>query len=233
MDAIGTHRTPWSSLHHARDIGGAHLWRTLITTGCLLSALLVLIFAGSIAALDLRIAGELHAHSRPLMTGLMRVISISHGLTGISILSAALALYFASHGQRKWLVLLIIATPTGMLLNAALKLAFERVRPHFDDPLVLLYTYSFPSGHVAASTVFYAIIGGYLATRMRSRPWRAIVAAWSLLMIMLVATSRLYLGAHYLSDVLGGFVESIAWLALCVAVVDLSLRDSARWTQTQ
>jgi len=104
-----------------------------------------------------------------------------------------------------------------MLLNLALKGAYERARPHFDDPLVTLGTYSFPSGHTTAAVAFYGVMAAFLVSRFYDRRLRAAIVASAIVMIALVAFSRLYLGAHYLSDVLAAVCSSTAWLVLCLS----------------
>jgi membrane-associated phospholipid phosphatase len=228
LDRSMSSRLPAHAVRGARTVGS--VFRLSLLTALLATILIGMISADFPHATDLRIAGDLHARATPLLTMLMRAVSASHGLVAIGTMSCLVAIYFARVGPRRWLLLTLIATPGGMLLNAGLKLAFERTRPHFDDSMVVLYTYSFPSGHTAGSTVFYGILGSYLVTRTTSRPLQTLIVVVSFLMILLVAASRLYLGAHYLSDVLAGFVESMAWLTLCVAIVDVSLRDALGWT---
>ena len=98
------------------------------------------------------------------------------------------------------------------------KLAFQRARPAFDDPLLTLATYSFPSGHVAGSTIFYG-----LRRRLGVRADRGARAgalprcSARRVAIALVAFSRMYLGVHYLSDVAAAFAEGVAWLAICAS----------------
>ncbi|WP_395406963.1 phosphatase PAP2 family protein [Pseudoduganella sp. UC29_106] len=82
----------------------------------------------------------------------------------------------------------------------------------FDEPLLTLATYSFPSGHTVAATLFYGLLACYLV--MRGRRWLPVAGAT--LMVLLVACSRMYLGVHYLSDVLAAVAEGVAWLAICV-----------------
>ena len=81
------------------------------------------------------------------------------------------------------------------------------------EPLAHLTTYSFPSGHAVASTVFYGALCVLVLQRVRSPAWRVAALAGAVAMVLLVAFSRVYLGAHYLSDVLAG----IAVGAACVA----------------
>jgi undecaprenyl-diphosphatase len=121
--------------------------------------------------------------------------------------------------ERFWLLALTVAVPGGMLLNVALKHAFQRARPVFEEPLLSLGTYSFPSGHAAGSTVFYGILAAYLICNLRLWRWRLLIAMSSVVLVSLVALSRMYLGVHYLSDVVAGIVESIGWLAFILTSV--------------
>jgi hypothetical protein len=75
-------------------------------------------------------------------------------------------------------------------------------------------SYSFPSGHVAGATLFYGVLGAMLLSKTDMRWWKGLMAI--LAIIILVALSRLYLGVHYLSDVLAAFAEAVAWLSLCL-----------------
>jgi undecaprenyl-diphosphatase len=101
-----------------------------------------------------------------------------------------------------------------------LKSAYHRVRPSFDDPLLTLATYSFPSGHTAGTTLFYGFMAALLVSRVRAWRWRVATVMLAVLMIVLVGLSRMYLGVHYLSDVMAAAAISIAWLALCLTSVD-------------
>jgi undecaprenyl-diphosphatase len=101
---------------------------------------------------------------------------------------------------------------------------FVRQRPHFVDPLLTLTTYSFPSGHTLMATVFYGTLCVLIASHVRWR-WRALAIAVTSFMILLVGVSRIYLGAHYLSDVLAAIAEGLAWLAFSlIAVGELERR---------
>jgi undecaprenyl-diphosphatase len=115
--------------------------------------------------------------------------------------------------------LIVVAVGGGLVVNVLMKLAFHRARPVFDDPLVTLSTYSFPSGHVAGSTIFYGLLVAWVFTRTRSPLGRAAAVVAALLLIVLVAFSRMYLGAHYLSDVCAAFAEGVAWLAICIGAL--------------
>ncbi|WP_198026916.1 phosphatase PAP2 family protein [Polaromonas glacialis] len=115
-----------------------------------------------------------------------------------------------------WLIGIGLTVPLGMLLNVLMKYAFHRARPSFDDPLLALTTYSFPSGHVAGATLFYGVMAAVVISRTAAWRWRVMAVLAAITMVALVALTRMYLGVHYLSDVLAAFAEGVAWLTLCL-----------------
>lgn len=169
---------------------------------------------------DARVATWFHASAMSLtpLTRVMLVVTHVNGIAGILVLSLLFATWLAWKREWTWIALLALAVPGGMMINVLAKLAFHRQRPSFDDPLVMLSTYSFPSGHAVASTLFYGTLAAFLTPRVgpNIRPW---LWALALCIVLLVCTSRIYLGAHYLSDVLAGFAEGVAWLACCLVAL--------------
>jgi undecaprenyl-diphosphatase len=115
----------------------------------------------------------------------------------------------------------------GNFLNFCLKRLIQRGRPVFDDPLSTLATYSFPSGHAMASTVFYGLLAIYASVNARQRYAAHVAIGGAVLMVGLVSFSRVYLGLHYLSDVMGGISEGIAWLALALIALHCIRRRAA------
>ena len=164
------------------------------------------------------------AHRLPLLTSVMLVVSQANGLAAIPLWGVLFAAVLARLREWYWMITLVLAVGGGMALNALLKLLFERARPHLDDPLVILETYSFPSGHTAAATVFYGVLAAFLVSRTYRRDLRVAAVAAAVAAIALVAFSRVYLGAHYLSDVLAAMASSTAWLVLCLSGVHRLVR---------
>jgi membrane-associated phospholipid phosphatase len=171
---------------------------------------------GALSVLDLELSRWFHAHAGGWFTQAMLALAHWHSVAGIAALSALLGLHFHRRKAWCWLLTLGVAVPGGMLLNVLLKTVFARARPSFDDPILSLPTYSFPSGHTASATLFYGLLAAYLMART-ARPGRRIACvAGAALMAALVGVSRLSLGVHYLSDVLAAMAEGCAWLALCL-----------------
>lgn len=181
-----------------------------------------------LAAIDLRLSQWANGLEMPRVTPIMHGISDLHGVYGMTALVLIAALLLAWKRYWPWLMILLIAVPGGAVLNVLMKRIFERARPQFDTPLLTLADYSFPSGHTCASTLFYGVVASVLVPRIQSWRGRVLVCAGALLMVMLVAFSRLYLGAHFLSDVLAGFAEGLAWLALCLTAIHTYIGHRAR-----
>lgn len=171
---------------------------------------------GPVTRLDLAITHWLAARRSDGLTGFMRAVSHVHQTKWLLLATACVAAWHVR--RRAWTRLAQLAVvPAGMLLNAGLKKLFQRPRPVLDDPLVVLMTLSFPSGHAAASTVFYGALCALAFERWRSRRARRVAVALAVAMVLLVTFSRVYLGAHYLSDVVAGVAVGTVCLAMFLA----------------
>jgi membrane-associated phospholipid phosphatase len=148
-----------------------------------------------------------------------------HQQAGILLMTLLLALHLRARRANYWLLALMLAVPGGMLLNVLLKYTFQRARPRFDEPLLTLASYSFPSGHTSGAMLFYGLLAAYLVCTLPRPGARAAVLGLATLMVALVALSRVYLGVHYLSDVLAGIAFGGAWFAVCITVIS-TLRRS-------
>ena len=172
-----------------------------------------------LVTLDARVSTWLQRHHTPAVTSAMFAITHAHSSIGMATASIVFALILARMREWYWIATLALAMIGGAVLNLAIKQAYERARPHFDEPLISLESFSFPSGHTAGATLFYGVLGAFLVSRFYSRRTRAVIVAVALAMVGLVAFSRMYLGAHYLSDVVAATCSSTAWLVLCLSGV--------------
>lgn len=193
-------------------------WSAFAFAGALFFAIAWNVTAStSLVALDARIATWLHAHATAPLTALMLAVTHLNSTAGITLWSVVFAVVLARLRERYWILTLALSVCGAMLLNLLLKGAYERLRPHFDDPLVTLGTYSFPSGHTTAAVAFYGVLAAFLVSRFYDTRKRAACVAGAIAAVALVAFSRMYLGAHYLSDVVAAVCSSTAWLVLCLA----------------
>jgi membrane-associated phospholipid phosphatase len=177
-----------------------------------------------IVVLDSSVASWFHSHLSDPVTQVMLAISAVHGIAAMSVWSLAFAALLARIREWYWILTLALATVGGMAINVTLKQAYERARPQLDNAIVTLGTYSFPSGHTAASTIFYGVLAAFLVTRYRDHRARVTIVALAVVAVAMVALSRMYLGAHYLSDVVAAAASSTVWLVLCLSTVHALVR---------
>ena len=168
-------------------------------------------------AFDERLSAWMEAHHSPALVAFFLAVTHLHSVAAIGAWSVAFGVVLARLRERYWLMTLALAVGGAMLLNLVLKSAFERLRPRFENPVLLLETYSFPSGHTAASVAFYGVLAAFLVSRFHDPRRRAASVAGAIAGVALVAASRVYLGAHYLSDVLAAICSSTVWVVLCLA----------------
>lgn len=123
-------------------------------------------------------------------------------------------------GHVRLAVFLVVTTLGGGLLDTIVKEAVGRARPSLVDPVATAHGKSFPSGHAMSSTVVYgALLMVFLP--VIGRRYRPVVLGGAILLVLAIGFTRLALGVHFISDVLGGFVLGLAWLAASTAAFSI------------
>lgn len=200
----------------------------------LLALFLVLAFllrgAGG-TVIDLAVAVRVQALDWPGLAPLMIALSVP-GTWPWSPLSYCLAFggFFLAGFHRE--ALFILATPGAALISTVAKLVVERPRPVGPDLRVLsqLLDYSYPSGHVVSYVSLYGFVFFLVFVLFKSSWWRTALLTTLGLLIGLVGLSRIYLGYHWLSDVVGGYALGSAYLLLLVEVYRLTTTRPAEPT---
>ena len=146
----------------------------------------------------------------------MQLISDSgSGVAWLVVLGAVVAWLLWRRLPR--LALFVVITGIGSsLLNAVAKTSVHRLRPVLTNPVAHEPGLSFPSGHAQAAIVGYSILLLVFLPVMHG-VWRSLGIAMAVFMVLAIGFSRIALGVHYLSDVIGGFVLGGAWVALMAA----------------
>ena len=159
-----------------------------------------------------------HNHLTPAFVSGLRGITEFGSSEWIAIVLSIAVLFFVF--KRWWpsLVTLVIAVPGGMLLNELVKILVQRHRPFEDGWFVDWSGYSFASGHTIGATLLYGQLALFLIPVIRSRRGRALLFSVAGFVVVLVGFSRIALGAHYLTDVLGGMFFGMMWLTLCMLI---------------
>ena len=167
---------------------------------------------------DLLAQARVHALTAPRLTPVMLALT---SIGAIKIFATALALvlvYLVVRARRHEAALLGGAPAGAFALNETLKLHFHRLRPLVPWSLGDEHTFSFPSGHSLFSVVLYGTLA-YIALRRPSSPRRRIgVLAPAILLPLGIGLSRIYLGMHFPTDVLAGWLTGALWLAAIIMI---------------
>jgi len=158
------------------------------------------------------------AHRSPAWTGIMSVLSFV-GSTFMLLVYASCAVgWLAARRQRVHAVLVVVTTLGAAVLVPLLKHVIARERPPVADRLAVETSWSYPSGHSLGSTAVLGVIAIVVTSRMTRRVVRALVRAAAALLVVAIGVSRVYLGVHWPSDVLAGWLAGGLWLAFCLAL---------------
>ena len=163
---------------------------------------------------------HLHARATPPLTTFFLIVTALGSIETIVLLGVVVAAFFA--WRRRWLFLgsWLAAVAGSAVLNHLLKGLFERPRPYFEHPLLIETSYSFPSGHAMESFVVYGMLAYFVILTLRSWESRVAVVFGAALLVVLIGFSRMYLGVHYLSDVLAGYAAGGVWLSALITGVE-------------
>ena len=139
-------------------------------------------------------------------------------LTVLGLATFAIAGFLLLQGMTRTAAFVVVATSGGWLLNDLLKETFQRTRPDVVPHLREVMSLSFPSGHAMTSAAVYLTLGA-LTMRVADRPvTKFYCMAIAMLVTFLVGVSRVYLGVHYPTDVLAGWLMGFTWALACWAV---------------
>jgi undecaprenyl-diphosphatase len=151
----------------------------------------------------------------------VRAVELTALGSGVVLLTVILAVagYLALERRFAMLGFVLVATGGGMILSPLLKAIFGRPRPTVVPALVAVQSASFPSGHSMLSAIVYLTLGALLARTTTRRRLRVYFIAVALALTFIIGLSRVYLGVHYPTDVLAGWVAGSLWALLCALVV--------------
>jgi undecaprenyl-diphosphatase len=170
--------------------------------------------------LDRQIYEALYAGNRPGLLAIARVFTALGEptvLIGVGIV-VALGLWCAGH--RRLPLVLVAIVLIGRGLSEAQKYWIGRVRPDLEPHLVVVKTSSFPSGHATSSMIFYLALALTLTAGTR---WQGPAAAAAILLSLAIGTSRVMLGVHWPSDVIGGWAFGVLWVLLTLRLAQRAI----------
>ena len=175
---------------------------------------------GSTQTFDELVMRWVDAHHLPALDTLMLEITALGTAMVVLMIAAVAALFLLLTRQKYPAILLLASTFGGLVLNLVLKLGFDRPRPTVVVAAVHTFSSSFPSGHAMSAAIVYSTVA-YLAARLLKHRWAGwLVMTGAMVLVGIIAFSRIYLGVHYPSDVVGGVAIGLAWAAFCMATLE-------------
>lgn len=163
--------------------------------------------------LDATIRSAVHGESSPRSTEFMLYTTQLGDIVALSFLSMGVILGFLFLRLRRAAALMTTNMVGAWLLNTGTKDFFQRMRPEPFFGIPPPGDFGFPSGHSLCSFCFYGMITALFVGRIRNLAARVVIVTGAVLIIMGVGLSRVYLGVHYPSDVLGGWTLGLFWIS--------------------
>lgn len=185
------------------------------------------VLEGDTQHFDQAVRNWVHQYASAGMTRAMTTIS----LLGYNILILEMLIAFAVFAWLRWrraAVWLAVAMAGALALDTALKFAYHRTRPSAFFG-VAPHSYSFPSGHALCSFCFYGVMAGLLSRRTKALSWRIVIWTTAAILVIAIGLSRIYLGVHYPSDVIAGYLAATVWVGTVIVLDHLrKVRKSSK-----
>lgn len=175
---------------------------------------------GWLATMDGRAAQFFAGVMTPTLTSLAKAITFLGSVAFVTASAFCLALVLALRKAKYQLMFAVLTMLGGSLLNIMLKHLFHRQRPVLENPVVTLSSYGFPSGHTMGSALLWGCVAIIAANSLPTFASRALIFLAAALGVAIIGATRIYLGAHYFTDVVGAVAASVAWLAFCWTAVE-------------
>lgn len=198
----------------------------LLTSGALLGLLAAVILGladgavehNGLAAMDPVIWEWAVTHRTPALTAVAITITELGSTLSMGVIATVTVLVLWIRGRRGNAVLVGVVSAGAGLLVMVGKATVGRQRPPEEFRLVVETNESFPSGHALASAAIVGVLLVVFVPMIRSTAWRAAAIGGGVLFVLAIGWSRIYLGVHWATDVIAGWVTGVAWLLLCVTV---------------
>ena len=171
------------------------------------------VLEGSAQQFDLRSRQFVHQFASPPVTVAMERVTFLGSPAILSVLFAVVVVICILSKRRRPAAWVAIAMGGAFVLDFTLKQAFHRARP---VPFFGLapHSYSFPSGHALGSLCFYGVLAGLLTARIRNRLVRVLIWTAGAALVIAIGFSRIYLGVHYATDVIAGYIAAAIWISM-------------------
>ncbi|MEH7180310.1 phosphatase PAP2 family protein [Neobacillus vireti] len=182
------------------------------------SVVAMLVRAEKIIDFDNAVISAVQSQESPFLTRIMEFFTTVGSTLWVVIICLLILIFlYKMLHHRHELVLFIVVVAGSPLLNMVLKEIFQRARPDLNR-LIEISGYSFPSGHAMNAFTVYGILTFLLWRHIFNLTGRTLLLLFSSFVVFMIGVSRIYLGVHYPSDIIGGYLASGCWLAASIWV---------------
>lgn len=202
---------------------GPH-WRFIVAIVALAGVWLAMLLLGR-GALDRSLYEAIYAGHRPALVIVARVLTALGEPTVLIGAGFLFAVFLWREGRGRFALALLLVILAGRGLSEVQKYWIARARPDLEPHLVIVRTSSFPSGHATSSMIFYLTVAVALTAATR---WQRPAAIAAVLLSLCIGISRVMLGVHWPSDVVGGWAFGMLWVLLTLKPAERLLRADSR-----
>lgn len=176
--------------------------------------------------LDLSLANLLYAWRDPLLVKIFLWVTLLGKWWVVAVIVLVVIIIFYLKGHKKYINLFFLSEGGSFLTGFLAKIIWQRPRPS-NMAVSTEYFWSFPSGHAILAVSLYGFLIYFFWKTLKKQSHKITVLFFGLLVIIAIGFSRLYLGAHYLSDVLAGYLVGIFWLVISITVANQKFKPVA------
>lgn len=220
-------------MKRAPRLRSVKLWHAF--TCVVLAAIWLAMLLSGRGWLDRAVAQTFYAGGHPALIGTARAFTALGDPTVLIVGGFVVGAWLWRLGRGRFALGLLLLILVGRGLTEVQKLWIVRARPDVEPHLVVVKTWSFPSGHAASSMIVFLTLALALA---KPRPWRRVAVAAAILLSLLIGTSRVMLGVHWPSDVIGGWAFGMLWVLVALPgaerlFADVPARLKSRYSSAQ
>ena len=177
---------------------------------------------------DRALSISLREHSTPRTVKIFEIITTFGDVATLACIGLVVAVILAVRRCLQLLSIWVVALLGVGFLNHLLKDIFQRMRPQLPNPWITEPGWSFPSGHAMGSLVVYGMLAYTVGLTVANRAFRMGLIFVTVSLVIAIGFSRIYLGAHYFSDVIAGYCAASFWLAICISGNEIANRHRQR-----
>jgi undecaprenyl-diphosphatase len=215
-DPMSHFRKPNTSLHNIITVSLAGIILSISSIAAFLLLGLSIKSTTMLSVIDRQALQAIVSIRNPVLTAFFKTITIAADSEFFLLLMPLLIIIFVRNRLFYHITFLLLSLLGSSLLNHLFKILFLRIRP--TDFFIMHETgYSYPSAHAMVSLCFYGMLA-YMANQLSNRKAAFMIITASVLLVALIGFSRLYLGLHWPSDILGGYTAGSVWLIICISL---------------